>query len=208
MNEDVFTVETKNKRLCELMDWVFKNLDNDDILWNEMSNQEAGEKLIGIFAGEMLLNAHKVGTKLDFTYDTLKNLPFAARRCLQEYAESGTSFGACADYLARILAAYIYCLSLNEHDCPWKVRLANSKFSSPVSEPLWAGVFRVTTGINEKKNFLLDVMSGSEARVKGGNGYMMIFISSIVKSYKKAFGIDLLEYGLVDMMLEVELNGC
>ena len=37
---------------------------------------------------------------------------------------------------------------------------------------------------------------------------MMIFISSIVKSYKKVFGIDLLEYGLVDMMLEVELNGC
>ena len=69
-------------------------------------------------------------------------------------------------------------------------------------------MFRVTTGINEKKNFLLDVMSGSEARVKGGNGYMMIFISSIVKAYKKAFGIDLLEYGLVDMMLEVELNGC
>ena len=45
-------------------------------------------------------------------------------------------------------------------------------------------------------------------RVKDGNGYMMIFISSIVKAYKKAFGINLSDYGLMDMMLEVELNGC
>ena len=107
MDEDVFDVEIKNDKLEALIDWAFDNWDSNDISWSKMSNQEAGEKLISIFACDMLINAHKVGTKLDFTYDTLKNLPFAARRCLQGYMESGISFGECADSLARSLAAYI-----------------------------------------------------------------------------------------------------
>ena len=208
MDEDVFAVEIKNDKLGELIDWAFENWNSNGISWNEMSNQEAGEKLISIFACDMLINAHKVGADLDFTYDTLKNLPFAARRCLQGYMESGVSFGACADSLARSLAAYIYCLSLNEHDCPWKVRQMKSMLSSQTLGPLLGGALCVTTGVNEKKDFLLAALSSSSIRVKDGTGYMMIFVSSIVKAYKKAFGINLSDYGLVDMVLEVELNGC
>ena len=72
MDEDVFDVEIKNDKLEALIDWAFDNWDSNDISWSKMSNQEAGEKLISIFACDMLINAHKVGTKLDFTYDTLK----------------------------------------------------------------------------------------------------------------------------------------
>ena len=206
MDEDVFDVEIKNDKLEALIDWAFDNWDSNDISWSKMSNQEAGEKLISIFACDMLINAHKVGTKLDFTYDTLKNLPFAARRCLQGYMESGISFGECADSLARSLAAYIYCLSLNEHDCPWNVRQIKSMLSSPTLGPLWGGALCVTTGVNEKKDFLLAALSSSSIRVKDGNGYMMIYVSSIVKAYKKAVGINLADYDFMDMVLEVELN--
>ena len=110
--------------------------------------QEIGEDLIGTYALDMIYSGLEIGKKLDFTYDTLTELPVVLASCYRRNKSDPPP--AAINGTVKALAAYFFALAMNEHDFSWDVRqmpvLLNAK--NPPKDPLW-GVFRVQIG--EKK---------------------------------------------------------
>lgn len=172
-----------------------------------LNAQQHAEDLIGTFALDMVMNGYKADVALDFTYATLDKLPIALRRDLVGYMESGNSFQDSVEGAAKSFAAYIFCLAMNEQNCPWDATRLRSKFTPPDKDfgPLWANAFRVINGERRQVDFLLPALEGCAGEIRGGKGLMMLNVEPTVKAYKAAFRVDLSEFGLINMAVDVDI---
>ena len=195
----------RNDRLGEIISRALAETRPSDQHADGLTVQQHGEDLIATYALDMVLNGYKADVSLDFTYDTLRLLPVAVRRCLVGYQEGGNSFRDSVEALAKSFAAYIFCLAMNEHDCPWNVQQLRTRFTPPDKDfgPLWANAFRITTGLRRQTDFLIPALEGGMGEIRNGKGFMILNVAPTVKAYKAAFRVDLNEHGLSDIATEV-----
>lgn len=158
--------------------------------------KEMGEDLIGTYVLDMLQSAWAAGKDLDFSYETLSDLPVAAASCYRRNREDNPEPIAVGGTL-KSLAAYFFALAMNEHGLSWEVRqmpvLLNP--SKPPRDPLW-GVFRIQTGRNRKTDFLLPVSRGCQIKEVMGKRLLTFDLAPLFREYKAVTGVDPEKHGL------------
>ena len=177
--------------------------------YEDKTMQQNGEFLIGTFLWDVIQNGHYAAVEPDMTYDTLDTLPTALRRCLQTYCSEPLPFRQAADGTARSFAAYLFALGMNEHGTELKVAQKGSALikPSPDEGPLWGPHLRITTGLRRERDFLIAALEGGSGSCRDGKGIMLLNVAPAIRAYKAAFGVDLSQYGLIDMALEADANG-
>ena len=70
----------KNDRLTEIIGRIQEG-DLENPVFDGKSVQEQGEDLIGTYALDIIFSGWEAGKELDFTYDTLADLPVAVASC-------------------------------------------------------------------------------------------------------------------------------
>ena len=175
--------------------------------FRDKTTQQHGEVIIGSFLLDMLKAGYRIDVELNMTYTSIKLLPRVMQSYLQSLVDEGRSLNIAADAAARGLAAYLFAVGINEHDTKLSVALKRTAFSKPASDegPLWAECLRVTTGLKREKDFMIPALEGGSGVYRGGKGLMLMAIGPLIRAYKAAFSVDLSEYGLVDMAMEVNI---
>ena len=175
--------------------------------FRDKTTQQHGEVIIGSFLLDMLKAGYRIDVELNMTYTSIKLLPRVMQSYLQSLVDEGRSLNIAADAAARGLAAYLFAVGINEHDTKLTVALKRTAFSKPAPDegPLWAECLRITTGLKREKDFLISALEGGSGVYRGGKGLMLMAIGPLIRVYKAAFSVDLSEYGLVDMAMEVNI---
>ena len=192
----------KNDDLAAIIGRLLKEEPDRPVL-DGKTTKEQGEELIGTYALDMVYSGWDVGKELDFSYETLKDLPTTAASCYRRYLK-----GEHPDYavsaIIKSLAAYFFALAMNEHGFAWDVRqmpiLLGAK--KPPKEPLW-GVFRIKTGKTQKTDFLLPVSEGCCAKGVLGKRLLTFDLSSLIREYNAATGVDLEKHGLRNIAFDL-----
>lgn len=73
-------LKIKNEKFSKIIDKLLSEK-NGVVDWKETTMQEAGELLIGEYARDIISSGCAVDVELDFSYDTLTNLPIAVASC-------------------------------------------------------------------------------------------------------------------------------
>lgn len=198
----------KNDRLGEIIGRAMASRQFGKYDYDGITVQQSGEQIIGTYALDMVVNSYEVNAGLDFTCATLDRLPVVMRRNLLGYMENGNPFHSSVERTAKSFAAYLYCLAMNEHNCAWNVTRVRTIILPPDADlgPLWANALRITTGEQRQMDLLAAVMEGCNAVTRNDKGLMLVAVGPIVRTYRRAFGVDLSEYGLVDMALEADVE--
>ena len=155
------------------------------------SVQDHGENVIGTYALDIIFSGWEVGKELDFTYETLADLPAAVESCYRRDLKGEHKLTA-LDGTTKALAAYFFALAMNEHGCSWQVR----KMSMTIKDPLWADILRITTGETMKTDFLLPVSAGCKVSDVMGKQRISFDLAPLFRENKAATGVDLQEHGL------------
>ena len=206
------TLNIKSAELAEILrrvsDYEALSPAKQKKYYDDKSTQQNGEFLIGTFVLDLLRCSYRAGTVLDLTYATVKSLPLALGRSLREDTAAGKNLRTAVEGVAKSLAAYLFALAMNEEGAKLKVAQRGTAFVRPGPEegPLWGPYLRITTGKNHEKDFLIPAMEGSSGVYRDGKGVMQLSVGPIIRAYRAAFGVDLREYGLCDMMLEADAN--
>ncbi len=163
---------------------------------NNRTQQEIGEDLVGTYALDMLYSGMAVGVDMGFAYDSLKNLPIAAKSCYERYKKGDHPEFAIGS-TAKSLAAFFFALAMNEHGFLLEARqmptLVNP--SKPPKDPLW-GVFRIQIQGKKKADFLLPVSAGCGAKEIMGKKLITFDLALLFREYKATVGEDLEKRGL------------
>ena len=200
-----FELTIRNDHLGEIIGRVLKESESGR---PDLSGtiQKQGEALIGTYAMDMVNNGVLVDTYLDFTYDTLSQLPKAVRKNLIGYMERNP-FPEAVSCVAKSLAAYFFCLSMNEHGSPWTVKQLRTRLTPPSAKfgPLWGNCFQITTGSYDHVDFLPSALEGTLSAVQNKKGSVIINLAPLNTAYLAAFHVDLQHYGLADIGTFVDL---
>ena len=180
----------KNDKLSEIIGRLHSG-DLDNPVRPGQSVQDHGENVIGTYALDIIFSGWEVGKELDFTYETLADLPAAVESCYRRDLRGEHKLTA-LDGTTKALAAYFFALAMNEHGCFWQVR----KMSMTIKDPLWADVLRITTGEKLKTDFLLPVSAGCKVSDVMGKQRISFDLAALFREYKTATGVDLQEHGL------------
>lgn len=166
---------------------------------------QRAEYVLSGYVADMLRNSIEVHKELDLSYGTVGNLPAVLGLRLREIREMKAPWQDCMSSLAKNLAAYLFFLAMNEHGCALKVTQMGTAFAPPPKseKPFWGDLFRYKTGVRREVDFLPAVMESMQKLPLSGNPLMTLTVSPIIRAYRSATGVDLSEYGMVDMALEV-----
>ena len=212
MKKEAFVVTTKSDYLGGII--------QEEIRYSQMTAaqqkkypegktwQQMGESIIGSYLTDMLYAGYREDVSLDMTYGSIRHLPLAMRSNLQSLVDGGRTLQKAADSAARTLAAYLFAVGMNEHDTKLTVEAKRTPISKadPDEGPLWANMFRITTGTRYERDLLIPALEGGSGMTREGKGLMLMAVGPLIRAYKAAFGVDLSEHGLADMALEVELQ--
>ena len=192
----------KNDDLAAIIGRLLKEEPNQPALEGK-TMQEQGEDLIGTYALDMLYSGWAVNKELDFTYETLLELPVAVASCYRRNREDQPEPVA-VNGTAKALAACFFTLAMNEHGLSWDVRqmpvLLGAK--KPPKDPLW-GVFRIQTGEKKKADFLLPVTNGCRVQKAMGKRLLTFDLTALIREYKAATGVDLEKHGLRNIAFDL-----
>lgn len=195
-----YGIVLKNDKINELLkknDDYFQNnqFKNDDYVKN-MTYQEMGEYLLSGYWGSLLdvANLFPKENRIDFSYNTLKNLPIVLKEFLKITKENEPA-ESIEGTLIRTIAAYWYGLAMNENNSEIKVRVGNGK-----NPPYWSDMFSIKIGDLKEENFLIKATEIINKEFEVENK-VFINMTSLIKSYKEAFGVDLKEYEVFDFII-------
>ncbi len=201
---DNFEYKIKNDQLGEIVQRVINNNFN---LSEDTDKKTMGEELIVMFASDMAFNGfYKAGVSLDFDYDSLGNLAAAMRPNLDGYNEQNNNWEESLISLAKSLAAYLYCLGMNEHDAPFDIKVVRTALTPPdynFNRPLWADCLDVKIGTKSKENFLDAAVKGVKIIDNGNERLGMIDVGPLIEAYESAFGIDLNDYNFTSFVTPI-----
>ena len=191
MQRDTLTI--KNDALGEILSRVIKEKPGEAEP-DGKTDQEMGENLIAEYA---------VGTDMDFTYETLKDLPTAVSSCYRRYRKGDHPEYAIVG-LMKSLAAYFFALAMNEHDMPWEVLQGkgSSYASGQPRETLW-GVFRIQVGKKRKADFLLPVIDGCQVVENAEKRLLIIDLTQLMREYKAVTKVDLKNKGVSNITFDL-----
>ena len=195
-----YGIVLKNDKINELLkkndDYFQNNQFNNNDYTKNMTYQEMGEFLLSGYWGSLLeaANVLKEEHRIDFSYNTLKNLPIVLKEFLKITKENNPE-ESIEGTLIRTIAAYWYGLAMNENNSEIKVRVGNGK-----NPPYWSDMFSIKIGKLKEENFLIIATEIINKEFKVENK-VFINMTPLIKSYNEAFGIDLSEYELYDFAI-------
>ena len=167
------------------------------------TTQEQFEDMIGTYALDIVNSGWAAGKDLDFSYDTLSDLPVAVASCYQVSRKDRPEELA-VNATIKALASYFFALSMNEHGLPWNVRFLPEKMRTNRLDPSnWGGVSRITTGKKHKADFLLPVLAGYKRTNLFGKKIMSFDLAALFKEYKAVTGVDLEQHGLKSIAFDL-----
>lgn len=195
-----YGIVLKNDKINELLkknDDYFQNnqFSNNDYAKN-MTYQEMGEFLLSGYWGSLLDSANvlKEEYRIDFSYNTLKNLPIVLKEFLKITKENDSP-ETIEGTLIRTIAAYWYGLAMNENNSEIKVRVGNGK-----NPPYWSDMFSIKIGNLKEENFLIIATEIFDKKFEVENK-VFINMTPLIKSYNEAFGIDLSKYEVYNFVI-------
>ena len=164
-----------------------------------LSLQEKGEAIISGYCYSLLYDVmmNTLGYKkwIDFSYDTLHNLPFVLKALYHFQKNQGYSDIRNADVVTKTIGAVMYCLAMNEHGA----KLIVERGKCP---PLWADSLNIYVEANKKTDFLqpaLQTLRTASVVINGG-GYWFE-MTPIINAYKETTGVNIAEYGIGNIMI-------
>ena len=167
------------------------------------TTQEQFEEMIGTYAMDIIYSGWDVGKDLDFSYDTLADLPAAVASCYQRSRKDRPEDLA-VNATIKSLASYFFALSMNEHGLPWNVqRLPEQMRSGTMDVSTWCGLFRITTGKKHKADFLLPVLAGCKKSNLFGKKILSFDLAALFKEYKAVTGVDLEQHRLKSIAFDL-----
>ena len=209
MNEDK-KLKFKNDRVEEMLQRSadFYARPKEEQTYKGFSDGELAELVISSYATDMLASSYQIDRPLDFTYETLDRMPLVLRADLLRYMGGGRTVRQSVEALAKSFAAYIFFLTVNEHDCRWTVSKMRTALTPKEAEfgPLWAEIYRVTAGIRREEDFLTAALAGAQVKVGDKKALVMLDAAPTVKAYRRAFRVDLREHGLVSFATEIDMK--
>ena len=147
-----YGIVLKNDKINELLkkndDYFQNNQFNNNDYTKNMTYQEMGEFLLSGYWGSLLeaANVLKEEHRIDFSYNTLKNLPIVLKEFLKITKENNPE-ESIEGTLIRTIAAYWYGLAMNENNSEIKVRVGNGK-----NPPYWSDMFSLKIGMLKEEN--------------------------------------------------------
>ena len=167
------------------------------------TTQDQFEDLIGPYPLDIVNSGWAAGKDLDFSYDTLSDLPVAVASCYQVSRKDRPEELA-VNATIKALASYFFALSMNEHGLPWNVRFLPEKMRTNRLDPSnWGGVSRITTGKKHKADFLLPVLAGCKRNNLFGKKVLSFDLAALFKEYKAVTGVDLEQHGLKNIVFDL-----
>ena len=192
----------KNDDLAAIIGRLLKEERNHPV-FDGNTTQNQGEDLIGSYALDMVYSSWEVKHELDFTYNSLADLPVAAASCYRRNKEENPGPVA-VEGTVKALAAYSFALAMNEHGFPWEVRQTPVPLNAAKipKEPLW-GVFRIKIGGKQKTDFLLPVSAGCHIKNAMGKRLLAFDLEPLSREYKAVTGVDLKKHGLQNIAFDL-----
>ncbi|MBQ9045132.1 MAG: hypothetical protein IJ112_04220 [Oscillospiraceae bacterium] len=175
----------------------------------EMRMDEMAQIMLGGYVQDVLEYSEEAGYPLDLTYGTIDKLPFALAPLYRDRLGEGEGEAAeqkAAVATAKHLAAYLFALAMNEHNCVLsakRVRLPMLQ-PDPKAEPAWVNnSVRIQTGMKRQMDFLPVVLDATGLDYfHGEKPHLHIEPGPIRRAYRSAIGVDLEDHGYPEMVFQ------
>lgn len=195
-------IAIKNDALTVIIGRLLEEEPGKPVLEGKTEQQKL-EDVIGTYALDIVYSGWAAGKDLDFSYETLSDLPVAVASCYQVSRKDRPEELA-VNATIKALAAYFFALSMNEHGLPWNVRFLPEKMCTNRLDPaIWSGVSRITTGKKHKADFLLPVLAGCHRNNLLGKKILSFDLAALFKEYKAVTGVDLEQHGLKSIAFDL-----
>ena len=173
----------------------------------EMRMDEMTQIMLGGYVQDVLEYSEAAGYPLDLTYGTVKKLPFAlAPLYRSELGEGKAAEQRAAVTTAKHLAAYLFALAVNEHDCPIRTTSVGGAMMKrdPNAEPAWVrNTVRIQVGSDRKRDFLPAVLGATGLEYfPGEKPHLHIESAPIRRAYRVVTGVDLESHGYPEMVFQ------
>ena len=165
--------------------------------WGELSTQEQGESILAGYwfslLSDAMMNRLPQSLWVDFSYETIHNLPacLTSLYCLQQ-----TSYTAekNADLVGRTIAAVLFGLAINEHNCSLRVKKKKE-------EPCWGADLSFKVGVKREIDFLEAAQTAIKSSPISVENGIFVEMTAPIKAYKSAIGVDLSKYKLSSFII-------
>lgn len=166
--------------------------------YKSISTQEIGEEIIAGYwyslICEVMMNTLGFKKWIDFTYDTLHNLPVVLTSLYHFQKNNGYSDDRNAVVVAKTIGSIMYGLAMNEHGAKMKVEKG-------VGSPLWGDSVHIYVDMKKKTDFLepaLKTLKAAPFVVSGGRWFEM---TPIIDAYKETTGVNITDYEVGSIMI-------
>lgn len=185
--------------------WLNGNQDVIDLLLErDITDEEVCEAFIYPFAIDVAQCAAERDKPLDFTYETLCNLPYGLQGVFLDYQKQGLSFYDNCNATEKSFAAYMLLLAINEHDCQLKGENVNSILNQAKenSDRIWMNTLRILTGVRREMDFLKLIADNLNILQFGQKKFVSFSVAPFIREYRAAFRVDLAKCGLTDIAFD------
>ena len=159
--------------------------------------------IIGLYAGELITAAEEAKVALDLSYETIKNIPAALTMLYTKQHRWGYDDQRNKRVTCRTLAAYINLLIINNFDMDnieaYSMAFANIK--GETKPDLWADQMVLRFDNQKGSDMLPYVWRGANMVPLNLDNGFMIDITPLVEGYKNLTGDNLVDEGLVNMII-------
>lgn len=145
--------------------------------------------------------AEAAGADLDLTYETAANIRSALIALTTLQAKSDYDPNRNATVTMKTLAAYLTLLAVNNHDLKISVERMVSNANAPRPE-LWSDMYTIKFNLKKKSDLLPAAIKGLNTPIIISDGFMLDF-DQLIATYKKVTGVDLSEYGLSQIVVNL-----
>ena len=153
------------------------------------------------YLGAMEDGVEAAGVELDLTYDTASSIRPALIALTTLQAKSDYDPNRNATVTMKTLAAYLTLLAVNNHDLKISVERMVSNANAPRPE-LWSDMYTIKFNLKKKSDLLPAAIKGLNTPIIISDGFMLDF-DQLIATYKKVTGVDLREYGLSQIVINL-----
>lgn len=166
--------------------------------FKSLSLQDIGKGIIGGYwytlLCEVMMNALQPKAWIDFSYETIHNLPAVITVLYHFQKKNGYSDDRNIDVVAKTIGAVMYGLAMNEHGCDLAVIRGKGS-------PLWGDALNIFVEADKKTDFLKPALQTVKASplLMGSGAYFEM--TPVIDAYKDTIGVDLTDYKIGNIMI-------
>ena len=166
--------------------------------YKSLSLQDIGKGIIGGYwytlLCEVMTNALQPKAWIDFSYETIHNLPAVITVLYHFQKKNGYSDDRNADVVAKTIGAVMYGLVMNEHGGDLTVTRGKGS-------PLWGDALNIFVEADKKTDFLKPALQTVKASplLMGSGAYFEM--TPVIDAYKDTTGVNLADYRIGNIMI-------